>query len=182
MLGASQINLSDFIELVDADTIQDMKKLIRGFEEAFMAKNEAAQQSAQEAQAQMEQRKQQHEQQIAQMNAQNAMALAKLNGQIELQKAQLLAQNKLQSDTAAAQKESEKTTMQEDTKRYGIDTERAVEESYLAYQQVELATQVALEQKRLKLENMRDNLGIIEKMRGHEVKLEVGKSKEKVKD
>ena len=182
MLETSQIGVSAYMEIVDSDTISEIKKLVKGFEEEFNAKTEAMQQNAQEAQAQSEQRKQQHEQQMAQMSAQNAMALAKLNGQIEMQKAQLLAQNKIKADLDSAEKDSQKASMQEDTKRYGIDTERAIEESYLAFQQVELASQISLEQQRLKIENLRDNLGVIEKMRGHEVKLKVGQSKEKVKD
>jgi len=133
-----QIGASDFLDLLDTDTMFEMRKLLKDAEQRVLETSQKMQSDSVEqqkqAQIEVEQMKMQMQQQIAQMSSQVEGQLLQLKGQIDLQKEQMKIQNaqtqlqvQQQADKQKSEKEQEK-----------IENEKQVELAYLNFAYTEL--------------------------------------------
>lgn len=133
-----QIGASDFLDLLDTDTMFEMRKLLKDAEQRVLETSQKMQSDSveQQKQAQMEveQMKMQMQQQVAQMSSQVEGQLLQLKGQIELQKEQM----KLQNSQAQLQVQQQAEQQKVEIEKEKIDNEKQVELAYLNFAYTEL--------------------------------------------
>ena len=133
--GKGQINGSQYLQMIDAKSIVEIKKLIAEHEELAMKMAQSQQQQNFEQQQQLQQQKAQLDQQTKQLMEQTKLQVANIKAQIDQQKLQLEAQ-KLEQDGHLTNKGIDITAQ---TKKYEVDMNTSVEMAYLQLQQQELA-------------------------------------------
>lgn len=133
-----QVSASNLIDMLDTDTMFEMRRMLKKYENEAMAKAEQMQQQGieQQKQAQMEieQLKMQMATQMEQVVGQVQAQLAQLKGQIELQKEQV----KLQQNAQELEFKTRELQSKEQLEREKIKNEKEVEMAYLNFQYTEL--------------------------------------------
>jgi cell division septum initiation protein DivIVA len=133
-----QIGASDFLDLLDTDTMFEMRKLLKDAEQRVLETSQKMQSDSieQQKQAQMEveQMKAQIQQQVAQMSSQVESQLLQLKGQIDLQKEQMKIQNAQTQMQVQQQLETEKIAADKEK----VENEKQVELAYLNFAYTEL--------------------------------------------
>ena len=137
------ISASNLIDMLDTDTMFEMRKMLKKYEDEAMEKAQAMQsqqvEQQKQAQVEVEQMKAQMTQQVAQMSAQIEQQLVQLKGQIELQKEQVKAQNKVAEIEQRTIEAKDKIAI--DGER--IKNEREIEMAYLEFSYKELEVNAA---------------------------------------
>lgn len=132
------IGAADFLDILDTNTMFEMRKLLRQAEERILEKNQQLQsqnvEQQKQAQMEIEQMKMQMQQQVQQMAAQVEANLMQLKGQIEMQKEQLKVQNSMADLQAKQQIEQQKIALDSEK----IKNEKEVEMAYLNFAYTEL--------------------------------------------
>ena len=133
-----QIGASDFLDLLDTDTMFEMRKLLKDAEQRVLETSQKMQSDSveQQKQAQMEveQMKAQIQQQVAQMSSQVEGQLLQLKGQIDLQKEQMKIQNAKTELQVQQQVDQQKLSKEKEK----VDNEKQVELAYLNFAYTEL--------------------------------------------
>jgi hypothetical protein len=133
-----QIGASDFLDLLDTDTMFEMRKLLKDAEQRVLETSQKMQSDSveQQKQAQMEveQMKMQMQQQVAQMSSQIEGQLLQMKGQIELQKEQMKLQNSQTQLQVQQQAEQQKVEIEKEK----VENEKQVELAYLNFAYTEL--------------------------------------------
>ena len=133
-----QIGASDFLDLLDTDTMFEMRKLLKDAEQRVLETSQKMQSDSveQQKQAQMEveQMKMQMQQQVAQMSSQVEGQLLQLKGQIDLQKEQMKIQNAQTELQVQQQVDQQKLSIEKEK----VDNEKQVELAYLNFAYTEL--------------------------------------------
>lgn len=134
----NQIGASDFLEILDLDTMFEMKKALKDAEQRILEQNQMMQSQnvEQQKQAQMElkQMEMQMAQQLEQFSGQIKGQIEQLKGQIDLQKEQIKLQNNQAELQVNSQLEQQKMAIEQEK----IANEKQVELAYLNFAYTEL--------------------------------------------
>jgi hypothetical protein len=133
-----QINASDFLDILDTDTMFEMRKMLKDAEKRVLDTTQKMQsdnvEQQKQAQIEVEQMKVQVQQQIAQITGQVEGQLLQLKGQIDLQKEQM----KLQNSQAQLQVQQQLETEKISATKEKVENEKQVELAYLNFAYTEL--------------------------------------------
>jgi len=133
-----QINASDFLDILDTDTMFEMRKMLKDAEKRVLDTTQKMQsdnvEQQKQAQMEVEQMKVQVQQQIAQITGQVEGQLLQLKGQIDLQKEQM----KLQNSQAQLQVQQQLETEKISATKEKVENEKQVELAYLNFAYTEL--------------------------------------------
>ena len=133
-----QISAGDLLDILDTDTMFEMRKLLKDAEKRILeqTQNMQAQGAEQQKNTQMEveQMKMQMTQQLEQMSAQVKSQMIQLQGQVDMQKEQVKLQNAQMSIEAKAQTDQQKMLIEKEK----VDNEKQVEMAYLNFAYTEL--------------------------------------------
>jgi len=137
------ISASNLIDMLDTDTMFEMRKMLKSFEDSAMEKAQQMQsqqiEQQKQAQQEVEQMKMQITSQMTQMTAQVEAQMIQLKGQIDMQKEQVKLQANMQ--------EIQQRTLEAENKilvdKERIKTEKEVELAYLDFSYKELEINAA---------------------------------------
>jgi len=162
-----RVTLKQYVELMENDSIAQMKKLLIEFEEKALSVAQMNQQSQQE-----------YERNLKQMDHEMAMQLEQLGQQGKMQIEQLRAQvnqAKQQQDIMLAQMQNETQNKDIETRSrdnsYKVDTDAAIEYAYLEFQKTSLAVNAKQQRMQMLMDQAKNK-----------IKLNKGLSKQKIKD
>lgn len=137
-MASGQLETSAWLDLLDLETLNDMRKMLKNYEQQ-------AREILKNDQMEMQEQQEQIRQQAQQINMQMAAEMEQLKGQIQMQVKQMQAQVELQKkQIEVSQKAQELAVKQEleqqniNNDRYKIDTEADVERDYLNYEYLQL--------------------------------------------
>jgi hypothetical protein len=132
------IGASDLLDILDTNTMFEMRRMLRDYEKQVMERNQQmqSQQMEQQKQGQMEveQMKMQMQQQLAQMSGQIQQQMEQLKGQVEIQKEQVKAQTAMAQVQASVQTDQQKMAIDKEK----VLNEKQVEMAYLNFAYTEL--------------------------------------------
>lgn len=169
--GQNEVSASQLIDMLDIDTIFEMKQKLKEYEEEAYARMQANQeqqaQQARQAQQELQQLAGQMQVQMTQMEGQIQAQLLQIKGQIEMQKEQVKAQTKAQ-ELAFAEK---KINLEAEIDKYKADTEAQIELKYLEFQYNELDVNATTTRAQMLINQAKTHL-----------ELNKSRSKEKIKD
>jgi hypothetical protein len=164
------ISAADLIDILDTNTMFEMRRMLRKYEQAAIEKAEKLnqQQAEQQKQAQMEieQMKFQMQSQLQQLTGQIQSQLTQLQGQIQLQSEQIRAQTEIQR----IQTQSETAKMKEEINLQKIDNEKQVEMAYLNFAYTELEVNATNQRAQMLINRAKTTLDIKKSQKKERVK------------
>jgi hypothetical protein len=159
-LQKGEIQGSQYLQLLDMESIVEMRKFFAESEEKMLKIAEANQNNAAQQQQQMQQMQQQFDMQMMQFDAQMNERLKQMEMGIEQRKLELEAQKTMMEDAV------DKEKIQVDREK--LQSEREIEEKYLAFQEKELAINAMNQQSQLTLQGIKNKLDFINSSRKKE--------------